>query len=160
MWIKVRLDQETMIAAADLNPGSFNGVVCGQRGDRDAGVVAGGFMADHAVVDLAYPPGKAFVSKRNARRLSPDPLWEMLEHLSDPFRLLGAFIGSERRRAGLTQREVAARLGQSQGWLSRIECGPRQRIDVVELLALADVIGFNPVEALRVLRRPQQHSSR
>ena len=32
---------------------------------------------------------------------------------SDPFRLLGFFIGSERRRAGLTQREVAARLGQS-----------------------------------------------
>ena len=32
---------------------------------------------------------------------------------SDPFRLLGFFIGSERRRVGLTQREVAARLGQS-----------------------------------------------
>ena len=66
---------------------------------------------------------------------------------SNPFRLLGLFIALERNRAGLTQREVAARLGKSQGWLSRIECGPRQCIDVVELVALADVIGFNPADA-------------
>jgi Helix-turn-helix domain len=56
---------------------------------------------------------------------------------SDPSGFSGFFIGSERRRAGLTQREVAARLSQSQGWLSRIECRPRQRLDVVVLLALA-----------------------
>ena len=75
---------------------------------------------------------------------------------SNPFRLLGLFIALERNREGLTQREVAARLGKSQGWLSRIECGPRQCIDVVELVALADVIGFNPADALQILQRPQQ----
>jgi hypothetical protein len=70
-----------------------------------------------------------------------------------PHRALGAFIASERLRAGLTQRVAA--LDQPQQWLSRLESGSRQRVDVVELV-LADVIGFDVVKALRVLQRSPQ----
>ena len=57
-----------------------------------------------------------------------------------PHRTLGAFIASERLRAGLTQQDVVAALDQLQQWLSRIESGSRQRVDVVELLVLADLM--------------------
>jgi transcriptional regulator with XRE-family HTH domain len=73
-----------------------------------------------------------------------------------PHRTLGAFIASERLRAGLTQQDVVAALDQPQQWLSRIESGSRQRVDVVELLVLADVIGFDPAAALRLLQRSPQ----
>jgi hypothetical protein len=43
-----------------------------------------------------------------------------------PHRTLGAFIASERLRAGLTQQDVVAALDQLQQWLSRIESGSRQ----------------------------------
>ena len=72
-----------------------------------------------------------------------------------PRRALGAFIASERLRA-LTQQDVVAALDQPQQWLSRIESGSRQRVDVVELLVLAEVIGFDAVKALRVLQRSPQ----
>jgi transcriptional regulator with XRE-family HTH domain len=74
---------------------------------------------------------------------------------SDPYRLLGTFIASERRRAGLTERDVAAALGQRPSWVRRVERGSsRQRVDVVELLVLADAVGFDPDKALLRLRRP------
>ena len=73
-----------------------------------------------------------------------------------PHRTVGAFITSERLRAGLTQQDVAAALDQPQSWLSRIERGSRQRVNVVELLALAQVIGFDPAAALRMFQRSPQ----
>jgi transcriptional regulator with XRE-family HTH domain len=61
---------------------------------------------------------------------------------SDPYRLLGTFLASERRRAGLTERDVAAALGQRPSWVRRVERGSsKQRVDVVELLVLADTVG-------------------
>jgi hypothetical protein len=42
---------------------------------------------------------------------------------------------------------------QTQSWLSNIEIGRRRRVDVVEFLALAKVIGFDPAKALRKLQR-------
>jgi transcriptional regulator with XRE-family HTH domain len=80
----------------------------------------------------------------------------MPERPTTPHRALGVFIASERLRAGLTQQDVVAALDQPQQWLSRIESGSRQRVDVVELLVLADVIGFDAVKALRVLQRSPQ----
>jgi transcriptional regulator with XRE-family HTH domain len=72
---------------------------------------------------------------------------------SDPYRLLGTFIASERHRAGLTQHDVAAALGQRPSWVRRVERGSsRQRVDVVELLVLADTVGFDPDKALQRLR--------
>ena len=61
-----------------------------------------------------------------------------MQRPSDPYRLLGTFIASARRRAGLTQSDVAAALGQHTSWVRRVERGSsRQRVDVVELLVLA-----------------------
>jgi transcriptional regulator with XRE-family HTH domain len=80
----------------------------------------------------------------------------MSKRPTTPHRALGAFIASERLRAGLTQQDVVAALDQPQQWLSRIESGSRQRVDVVELLVLAEVIGFDAVKALRVLQRSPQ----
>jgi transcriptional regulator with XRE-family HTH domain len=63
---------------------------------------------------------------------------------------LRAFIVEKRKKAGLSQSEVAAKLGRYQSSIANIESGQR-RIDVVELLDLAAVIGFDPREAIKRL---------
>lgn len=45
-----------------------------------------------------------------------------------------------RRRAGLTQRELARRLGQSPSYVAKSEMGER-RLDVLELLAICRACG-------------------
>jgi transcriptional regulator with XRE-family HTH domain len=63
---------------------------------------------------------------------------------------LRAFIVEKRKKAGLSQSEVAAKLGRYQSFIANIESGQR-RIDVVELLDLAAAIGFDPREAIKRL---------
>jgi|SRR5450755_2495640 len=66
---------------------------------------------------------------------------------------LRTFIVEKRKKAGLTQAEVAEKLGRYQSFVANIESGQR-RIDVVEFLDLASAIGFDPRETkLRVNRR-------
>ena len=48
----------------------------------------------------------------------------------------------QRERAGLTQAQLAAKLGRYQSVVSSMENGGR-RIDVVELLEIAEVIGLD-----------------
>lgn len=55
-----------------------------------------------------------------------------------------------REEAGMTQSDVARALGRHQPFVSTIEAGQR-RIDVVELLDIAAVIGFDPHEIVREL---------
>ncbi|MFT3968012.1 MAG: helix-turn-helix transcriptional regulator [Sphingobium sp.] len=57
-----------------------------------------------------------------------------------------------RKRAGLSQAEVAEALGRYQSVVASIESGSR-RVDVVELLDLAEVIGFDASELLMELSR-------
>lgn len=57
-----------------------------------------------------------------------------------------------REAAGLTQSDLAARLGAYQSFVARLESGQR-RIDVVEFIALADILGFDPAAAIEDLRR-------
>jgi transcriptional regulator with XRE-family HTH domain len=64
---------------------------------------------------------------------------------------LRAFIVRKRKKAGLTQSELAARLGRYQSFIANIESGQR-RIDVIELLDIAAAIGFDPREAINDLR--------
>ena len=47
-----------------------------------------------------------------------------------------------RRQAGLTQAEVARRLGKHQSFLSKCESGER-RVDFVELLVFAELYGVD-----------------
>ena len=57
-----------------------------------------------------------------------------------------------REQASLTQAEVAKALGRHQPFISAIEAGQR-RVDVVELLDLAEAIGFDPKDLLDALCR-------
>jgi len=53
----------------------------------------------------------------------------------------------KRLKAGLTQQDVADKLERYQSFIATVESGQR-RIDVVELLDLAEAIGFDPREAI------------
>jgi transcriptional regulator with XRE-family HTH domain len=59
-----------------------------------------------------------------------------------------------RDRAGLTQQQLAKRLGKHQSFIAKYEAGER-RIDVLEFLAITDAIGADPVRLLRNLMRSQ-----
>lgn len=60
------------------------------------------------------------------------------------------FIIEKREEAGLTQHEISARLDRPQSFIASIETGQR-RVDVVELVDLAEAIGFDPHDAVRQL---------
>ena len=57
-------------------------------------------------------------------------------------RRLVELLVQAREAAGLTQGEVASRLGRHQPFLSNIESGER-RIDLIELLDLAAIVRFD-----------------
>jgi cyanate lyase len=63
---------------------------------------------------------------------------------------LRALLVSERKAAGMTQAMVAEKLGRHQSFVATVESGQR-RIDVVEFLDLARVIGFSPEAAIAEL---------
>lgn len=64
---------------------------------------------------------------------------------------LRAFLVEKRKKAGLTQAAVAAKLKRYQSFVASVETGQR-KVDVVELLAFAEAIGFDPREAIKRLR--------
>jgi transcriptional regulator with XRE-family HTH domain len=64
---------------------------------------------------------------------------------------LRKFLVRSRKKAGLTQVEVAKRLGRPQSFVAKVEGGER-RVDLVELLDLAAAIGFDPLEAFDIVR--------
>ena len=61
---------------------------------------------------------------------------------SDSYEKLRRLLIEARQHSGQTQTEVAARLGVSQSFVSKYELGER-RLDVIELLRIADVLGAN-----------------
>ena len=63
---------------------------------------------------------------------------------------LRELLVAARRKAGLTQHEVAERLGRPQSFVAKVEGGER-RLDVIEFVALARVLGADPVKLLRKL---------
>ena len=71
--------------------------------------------------------------------------------LADELVVLGAILVRVREHAGLKQREVADRLGLPASYLSKIEAGTR-RLDVIELVRIAEAIGSDPAEIIRELR--------
>lgn len=66
--------------------------------------------------------------------------------------LVCEFLIAARKRARLTQAAVAHKLGRHQSFVATVEAGQR-RIDVVELLDLAEAIGFDPNSLIKRLRR-------
>jgi len=77
---------------------------------------------------------------------------------------LGKTLGSKRHKAlinllierreaaGMTQADLADRLGEYQSFVARLESGQR-RIDVVEFLDIAEALGFDPTKAIATLKK-------
>jgi transcriptional regulator with XRE-family HTH domain len=75
----------------------------------------------------------------------------MSQTLQSPrHKALITLLVERRKRAGLTQAQVARKLGRHQSFVATVESGQR-RIDVVEFLEFAQVIGFDPRTAIRRL---------
>ncbi|WP_292222452.1 helix-turn-helix transcriptional regulator [Mesorhizobium sp.] len=65
-------------------------------------------------------------------------------------KFLIAMLIERREASGLTQTELAARLGEYQSFVARLESGQR-RVDVVEFIDLARILGFDPSAAIEKL---------
>lgn len=53
-----------------------------------------------------------------------------------------------REAAGMTQADLAEKLGEYQSFVARLESGQR-RVDVVEFLELAEALGFDVKDAMK-----------
>jgi transcriptional regulator with XRE-family HTH domain len=62
-------------------------------------------------------------------------------------RALIALLVEKREASGLTQTELADKLGEYQSFVARLESGQR-RVDVIEFLELARILNFDPLDAL------------
>ncbi|MFC5067296.1 helix-turn-helix domain-containing protein [Flaviflagellibacter deserti] len=65
---------------------------------------------------------------------------------------LSELLAEQRQKTGLKQVEVAKELGRHQPFIANIESGQR-RVDLVELIAIADIIGLDLAEVIRELRK-------
>lgn len=72
---------------------------------------------------------------------------------------LQSLLVERRVAAGLTQVELAARLGRPQSFVSKYEGGER-RLDVVEFVEVAQAIGCDPAGIIAVLRNVPPGSDR
>lgn len=66
------------------------------------------------------------------------------------YKRLRTLLAEWREEKGLTQKELAAKLGRDQLWISRYEVGRRQ-LDAIELLDVCKAIGVDPCRLLRRL---------
>jgi len=67
-------------------------------------------------------------------------VWVETEH----YKIVGACLAAARRRANVTQQELAGRLGKPQSFVSEYERGQR-RVDVVELLVISRALDADPL---------------
>ncbi|WP_112908096.1 helix-turn-helix domain-containing protein [Rhizobium leguminosarum] len=67
-------------------------------------------------------------------------------------RALIALLIEKREASGLTQTELADKLGEYQSFVARLESGQR-RVDVIEFLELARILNFDPLDAVGRLAR-------
>lgn len=65
---------------------------------------------------------------------------------------LQELLAERRQEAGITQMELAARLGRPQSFVSKYETGER-RLDVIEFLEIAEALAFDPAGLLLSLMR-------
>jgi transcriptional regulator with XRE-family HTH domain len=69
-------------------------------------------------------------------------------------KILITFLIEHRKAAGMTQAQLADRLSKSRSFITRLQSGQR-RIYVVELLELAEVLGFDAGKVVGALRRAE-----
>jgi transcriptional regulator with XRE-family HTH domain len=65
---------------------------------------------------------------------------------------LAATLVKLRREAGMRQIDLAEKLGVYQSWVTHMESGQR-RIDVIELIELGRILGFDPADVVRKLAK-------
>jgi transcriptional regulator with XRE-family HTH domain len=65
---------------------------------------------------------------------------------------VGGALADARDRAGLTQQEVARRLGKPQSFVSSYERGQR-RVDILELLRIVEALAGDPIEVVEDIFR-------
>ena len=63
----------------------------------------------------------------------------------EQYKVVGACLAAARRRANVTQQELATRLDKPQSFVSEYERGQR-RVDVVELLVISRALGVDPLD--------------
>lgn len=68
------------------------------------------------------------------------------------YRAMVSVLVHERKAAGLSQRQLAARLGRAASHVALIEAGQR-RIDALELLRIARCLGADPVRLYGAMTR-------
>lgn len=74
-------------------------------------------------------------------------------------RLLLSLLIAARKEKGITQAEVAAALGKPQSFVAKYETGER-RIDIVELVDIARVLGVSPTEIVAQIVSASEYSRR
>ena len=68
-------------------------------------------------------------------------------------------LRATRKASGLTQKQLADRMGLTQTQISKCEQGER-RMDIIELCWLCDVVGVSPQEFVAQLQRARTGSER
>ncbi|MCZ7448354.1 helix-turn-helix transcriptional regulator [Rhizobium rhizogenes] len=63
-----------------------------------------------------------------------------------------ALLIEKREAKGLTQTDLAAKLGEYQSFVARLESGQR-RVDVIEFLELSEILGFDAAQALSAIAK-------
>jgi transcriptional regulator with XRE-family HTH domain len=71
---------------------------------------------------------------------------------SKRYKTLIGLLVARREAAGMTQSDLAARLGKSQSFVARLENGQR-RITVVEFMTLAKILRFDPYKVISTLEK-------
>ncbi len=69
---------------------------------------------------------------------------------SEQYKKVLDWLIAARKDAGLTQQQVADQLGKPQSFVAKYEGGER-RLDIVELVAIAKVLGVDPEGAIRLI---------
>jgi transcriptional regulator with XRE-family HTH domain len=71
---------------------------------------------------------------------------------AEQYQLVGAVLATVRRKANMTQVELARRLGKPQSMVASIEAGTR-RVDLLEFLLISRTLGADPVELFAEIAR-------
>ena len=71
---------------------------------------------------------------------------------SSQYGALALEIRDARNRAGLSQRELAARLGKPPSWVAKVEMKER-RLDILEFIALARALRLSEMDLLKIISK-------
>ncbi|KWV58472.1 XRE family transcriptional regulator [Rhizobium altiplani] len=71
---------------------------------------------------------------------------------SERHKALIELLIAKREAAGLTQVDLATKLGEYQSFVARLESGQR-RVDLVEFLELSELLRFDAVEVLKAIEK-------